>query len=601
MGLLDYFGGSDPSQSGGMDPRLMGILGALQAGGAANPPQAASRLPLARPSGAYILSQAAGGFGRGYGEGLKQQQLQAQTAGANLSNLNALQNYNMWAPVFGSTPLSMGDLQRGNFDQKTMQQALTAPPPGQAQGGPMLPTAPQGVMPPQGGIPQGQPLPSPSGPQIGPPPQPQQGPQGLLSPPMAPQGGASPMMPPQQAAQSPGTAPGVTGQIQQMPYLLRRRFAAAGGPPTSPLEDQAFNAGLDPDSPQVKASIQLEMQKASGQIIPPGRGFPGATWNGSSYQYSPSGIQGMGAVAGTQAMAGVPAKNAEEQFKQNLAANISMGGGVPGVSGGGPPISGNASSQSGSKSQKAASLTTPEGNVVPPAQGNQTIGPGVVQATNDLSLGQDTEKAWGTVRPTVESAIARGNALANALQRVQAGGFTTDKADIANNLRGLGMGDIADKILGATDTGAAKEALYYGVLDTLGQLKIVNQGTGGRILNSEFQSLLNHGLTPDMPPSALHNVIAQMMGGAYQTKNMIDDFYGSGRTQQGWRAANQFQSAYYKSNPMQNFVDYSEKAIGPFKGMSNLPTFSAPDDKNLQMLPKGTHFLDASGNERIKP
>lgn len=79
-GLLDWMGASPP------DPQQMGLLGAAQAMSSAYAPQPASRLPLAKPNMAYLLGQAAGGYGSGYGAGLQQQQQQAVTQGQQLQN-----------------------------------------------------------------------------------------------------------------------------------------------------------------------------------------------------------------------------------------------------------------------------------------------------------------------------------------------------------------------------------------------------------------------------------------------------------------------------------------------------------------------------------
>jgi hypothetical protein len=98
MGLLD--GGA--SSGGGFDTSaLLPWLSAIAAAGAANPPQAASRLPLAQPSLAYQLSQAAGGYAKGLDaqQQLRAAQIQNQLGGLTLQGYQRLQGMNGGPPT----------------------------------------------------------------------------------------------------------------------------------------------------------------------------------------------------------------------------------------------------------------------------------------------------------------------------------------------------------------------------------------------------------------------------------------------------------------------------------------------------------------------
>lgn len=574
--MLSQFGSNASDNLGftgnqGMNPGVMGLLSAVQAYGAANPPQPASRLPLAQPSQAYMISQALGGLGQGYREGVQTRNqaaalpaIQAQGASANLGVMQNLQMYNMWAPLLGQPTISMQDLQKGNFDKPTMTMAQS-----HAQQQPQAPQMPPQVQPqqPVSSDPNQVPLRQ----NMAPPPSqmPQTPvPQGISS------GG-----PPQSGQPQPQQQPSVTGPAsaqanqpsqpqllgQSFPYLVRKHF----GFPTSPIEDQAFAAGQNPDSPQVKAMIQLKMQTDSGMTIPPGRGFPGANFTpGQGYSAPRQGISDIANQAGGIANAQLPAKEAEARFTSDLMTGAPSSPAPPGAA---------RPSMAPTGSGTVSPVNTPKGTVVPSPMGNQVMGPGSDLIAKQNTASVDTQQKWDSIRPTLEQSQNRLEALSKAFQQVQTGGLTTEKAQIANALRGAGMGGAADKILSAKDTAAAQIALWNGMQDVLTSLKTINTGAGGRILNSEFQAFLEHGFSPDMAPTALHQAITQQLGLMYQMRNMISDYHGVAR-QQGWRDANQFQSAYLDANPIDNFVGYAEKTVPPFKGMEGAP---APITKTL--------------------
>lgn len=533
------------------DPNTMALLGATQGFGQASLP---SRLPV--PFGAVVGQGAAGALG-GVRQANDSQLERQQATGLGIQNLNSALQYNLWAPYLGLKPLDM------------------------SQGGS---ASPQSMPTPTGGL-----LSSPS--MQAPAPTPSQ---------VAYTGGMPQVGVP--AMNAPTGAPaGQTGNPQALNniYSLPPPLLAKMGIPVPPELTTLYIAGMGPGTPQYKNAITNLAVKGTGvnPVIGGDRpGVPAQSYDLAKGTYTPMPGQfntmTQGAAA-TEAgkypfeLGKIAATGAQTRQTQAQGATLATGipnAGVGGVGGGTP------TTQPPQKS-KFPDITTPQGTVVPAAIGKQTIGPGTAQAEGDIALSGDTEKAWLQVRPVVEQSIVRGNALVAALKDVQTGGWVSERADLANNLRGLGLDRAADAIMAAKDTSAAKEAINFGVMDTLGQLKTINQGTGGRILNSEFQALFERGINPNTPPQALHDIIAQMMGGAYQTSNMIDDYYATGRPQAGWRLANQFQSAYYKANPMQNFVDYATKAMGPFKGMGT----QAPPEaiKALQMNPTLAPQFDA--------
>lgn len=81
MGLLDIF----TQQGANVDPRTMGLLGALGAYGQTMAPRQASRMPFERQNPLYPLMMGLGGYGQGYGYGIEAQGQQTRN---KLQDLN---------------------------------------------------------------------------------------------------------------------------------------------------------------------------------------------------------------------------------------------------------------------------------------------------------------------------------------------------------------------------------------------------------------------------------------------------------------------------------------------------------------------------------
>lgn len=538
-GLLDLFMG-DPSTAGAMDPRAMGLLGMAGAMGQAYAPQAASRLPVAQPNMAYLLGQAAGGYGGGYGQGMNQQMMQAQTQGQNLQNygaglknLNDATTYNMWAPYLGQPPIPMPN---GPAPQSGMPGQAPMPQPSPAQAAPS-------------------PMPAPAMPQGGPP----------------AMGGA-----PAAAGAAPAAAVGggALANLYQLPPPLLQRM----GITVPPELTAAFAAGMQPGTPPWQTLANNAALKASGMNPTIGGDRPGVPLQQNSIGADgkinttivPGQLEAMTAGAMTQ----VPAKAAEawNSMRAKVAGEAEIDANKYRNQFGTEPPAHVTAAADQKMSAPGEAIKTPNGSVVP-STATQVIGPGSEQTKAQLDNSQKTEQNWNQVRPSLDQTENRLSALGKAFQTVKAGGGTEAKATIANNLRGVGLGPIADQVMSAKDTAAVQSSIWLGIQDVLGSLKQINTGTGGRILNSEVEAFFKHGFNPNMDPTALHDAISQQLGSIYQTRNMIDDYFSVGKPG-GWRDANQFQSAYLreKGNALGPLVDQAQKAMGDFKGMGQTKT-----------------------------
>lgn len=241
--------------------------------------------------------------------------------------------------------------------------------------------------------------------------------------------------------------------------------------------------------------------------------------------------------------------------------------------------------------QSGAGITTPlqtdKGTAVPPIS-QQTLEAGSKNIDQQIARSTKVQENWDAVRPTVEQGINRLTALGKVFQQVQAGGLTTNKAEIQNVLEGAGLKPVADRVMSSPDAAKTQEALWLGMQDVLSTLKTINQGTGGRILNSEFNTFFEHGFNPNMKPDTLHSAVTKQLGQMYQVQNMIDDWYGAAKPA-GWRDAAQYQSQYFTQpqNSLDNHVKYAESVMGPFKGMT-APNVQAPlPDIEAEMRKRG--------------
>lgn len=515
----------------------------------------------------------------------------------------------------------------GILDGPNSSPAPTAPaneiPPPQGAPPPVAPAMP-GQPPMPGGMPGAPPNASPQG---MPSPGPMAGilngapPQGIPPQGMPPQG-APPQAPPMQPMPQPGPGmmppgaggsnfmgvrlpPGMTPQAYMVLTRLNPQAAARVVGNQYPGPTQALQslqaAGIDPNSPQGQQYLQNAALNASGVKrfiggertgVPLQEMQPNGTYR--QVGYTPPPIPGMNVVQNPDGSSGfAPAPGGAEGIARNaaIAENARVAGqkqitdytnqqqfGTPGT--GGPTDPGTPQPGSGPapalvKVNGTAAIATPTGTIVPLAKGNQVMGPGtdLIGKQNTESIAR--ENAWSSVRPTLDQAENRLFALGQAFQQVETGGLTEKRAEIANILQGAGLTTAGNAVMSAKDTSAVQTSLWNGMQDVLASLKTINAGTGGRILNSEFNAFMEHGFSPDMQPATLHSAISQQLGVMFQTRNMIDDYYGVGRLA-GWQDANQYQSHYLKANPLDGFVKYSENALGPFKGMPGGPVDAPP-------------------------
>lgn len=467
----------------------------------------------------------------------------------------------------------------------------------------------------------------------GQPPQIPQAPQVPGAPAAMPQSGysAGGLLSPQGPQSAPSAAPGAPGapggllqgnapqQAPAAPDAINRLFGIPT-PGNVPTRSAFMASQLTPDLFKAYATGQNEVVRggsmypnANGQrtfapIGEPGvsvqPGQPGFAAELGNLTRQQEGIKQTARVAAEKAIAN---KNYTLQTGDAPPPDTGSGG-PPTMSGPAPAVSSAASQpapastlapapQSGPTPQAAAfngqPFVTDKGTNVPAPRGNQVMGPGSDQIKNQLENSQKVEANWDSIRPTIESARDRLTLSSQIFAQLEGKGLNEQKAIVANTLRGTPLAPLADYVMSAKDTAGVQSAIWNSMQESLSALKAINAGTGGRILNSEFNAFMEHGYSPDMVGSALHTAITHQLGQIYQTQNMIDDF-GTAR-QMNWRDASQYQRAYLKANPVEGFVSYAAQTVPQFKGMGA----SGPSQEDLEFTAKKYNITTDEVKQRL--
>jgi hypothetical protein len=243
-------------------------------------------------------------------------------------------------------------------------------------------------------------------------------------------------------------------------------------------------------------------------------------------------------------------------------------------------------------------IITSRGTVVPNAQQYQTLAEGEKPAGAQLDRSSKVIENWNNNRANLETQRSRLGVLSQSFQTLEGRGLNESKADLSNVLRGAGLPWVADKIMSAKDTASVQQALWAGMQDVMSNLKTLVSGSGGRILNSEFQAFMEHGFSPDMLGPALYKAVTEQLGTMHQQTNLINDWYTQGKMR-GWKdqGAENFQSNWLAKNPIEGFTNYARITTPPFKGMEGNPGAGQqqPPYPGAKLAPDGKWYVQQNG------
>jgi hypothetical protein len=265
------------------------------------------------------------------------------------------------------------------------------------------------------------------------------------------------------------------------------------------------------------------------------------------------------------------AKGAQTKAEETSKADVEYGSfRQPPVTGSGPGIS--------------EPLPTNHGTVIPPVNAQATIpsDPGVIK--EKLPSWQKTTADWTNSIAPAQLAQQRLTTIANAFKAIETGTFTTQKADIAAALKGVGLD--ASNILG--DPAQAQLALHENYAETMTQLKAATS----RFTQQEFKITSENKQHPNIQPAANLQMLSEDMGALQQQQDVVNDWSAANKA--GWKDPQSYEAEYLKANPLPRYVQQFKQQIGPLKGMTNTNTTGAsppsphtPEEIQAEMRRRG--------------
>ena len=188
--------------------------------------------------------------------------------------------------------------------------------------------------------------------------------------------------------------------------------------------------------------------------------------------------------------------------------------------------------------------------------------------------------------------------FANALKVVEAGGLTTDKARVANMLRGLGLGPAADIVQREPDTNAAylaaKTALDAAIQKTSTSFATPTQSQFERVASDATPSA-------NIPGGAAVSLLKENM--AQQLwQNALREDWNTAR-EKGARNFGSFLERWREAHPPGLFRESADRLLGNIKG-GELPPLSKLTEGVVYVVPKdmGDHKLKTQlGAEGLRP
>jgi hypothetical protein len=205
-------------------------------------------------------------------------------------------------------------------------------------------------------------------------------------------------------------------------------------------------------------------------------------------------------------------------------------------------------------------LTTARGTNIPALTDQAPVPTNPAQLKTKVPEWQKTATQWTDALKSGQLAEQRLSTIANAFKAIQTGSFTTDRADWAAKLRGLGLNSLADRIMAHPEQ--AQLGLHENYAETMEQLK----ANTARFMQQEFKITSENKQHPNLQPEANLQMIAEDLAPIRQTRDLATDWTAAQR--QGWRDPQSFESAWLRQNKLSDYVKRAKDEIGPLKGMS---------------------------------
>jgi hypothetical protein len=226
--------------------------------------------------------------------------------------------------------------------------------------------------------------------------------------------------------------------------------------------------------------------------------------------------------------------------------------------------------------------------------------PGVRESETLTAVQPEAAKAlWAEQRTMSDQydqrqvARQRLHDIQGIMQALQTGTWATEKADIQAKLRAIGIDTPDTSTWNAAMVQRFSKDAQANVFD---QVKAV----GGRPMVAEISGLKAANANPELQPAANARITAQGLGILDRADKHFEDFTAWHQQHPTAYDTSEFEKAWKKENPLENFVNAEEKAFG-YQGQYIPNDPSNRVDGQTYMTPKGLRVWDSAAGGWRKP
>jgi hypothetical protein len=186
--------------------------------------------------------------------------------------------------------------------------------------------------------------------------------------------------------------------------------------------------------------------------------------------------------------------------------------------------------------------------------------------------------------------------FSTAAKQIEGGGFSTNKAELANQIKGLGFDGIAEKLMKTGDVAAATTATKSALDEAISKVS----SSFAKPTQMEFR-LVEQKSTPslDMPNDASHSLVGTRLAALMWQDALARDWMQA--KQQGAANFGAFQDHWRQTHSPAMFEDSANRILGNYKGQP-LPSPNKMVEGGVYVLPKdayntplGKHLMEEEG------
>ena len=173
--------------------------------------------------------------------------------------------------------------------------------------------------------------------------------------------------------------------------------------------------------------------------------------------------------------------------------------------------------------------------------------------------------------------------FSTAAKQIEGGGFSTNKAELANQIKGLGFDGIAEKLMTTGDVAAATTATKSALDEAISKVS----SSFAKPTQMEFR-LVEQKSTPslDMPNEATHSLVGTRLAALMWQDALAKDWMQA--KQQGVLNFQAFQDHWRQTHNPAMFEDSANRILGNYKGQA-LPSPDKMVEGAVYVLPKNAY------------